>query len=376
MVIAPNAYKGTLTAPDAARAIRQGVNSVWPDAICQIVPLADGGDGFLDTLLAAPGSEQFSCQVTGPMKMPASARVGWVGGSAARLAAVELAEASGLVLIGSPSPETALGATTRGLGELILTALTRGATRVLVGLGGSASTDGGAGLAEALGFRLLDRTGQAIGPGGKGLLELDRIDSAAASPLLQGADLVAAYDVDSPLLGPLGAAAVFGPQKGADSTTVAALERGLSRWAEVVERDLMLPRLDTQPGMGAAGGTGFGLATVAGALLEPGVSLVANFVGLDRALDQAELVITGEGRFDRGSLAGKVTGEVLRRAATRHLPCLVVSGSADPEAVLAARALGGAVKSISSGEAAPPSLSGKLAFAQLRTASRQACLEL
>jgi glycerate kinase len=376
VVIAPNAFKGTMTAPDAARAISQGVVQAWPGIICRAVPMADGGDGFLDALIALPGSDQFRCQVPGPLLEPVWARVGWPGGGAGRTAVVELAGSCGLSLVKHPSPHSAGRASTRGLGELILAALSQRANRVLVGLGGSASTDGGAGLAQALGFQLLDRNGAPIRSGGSGLIDLDRIEVADASSLLRDSNLVAACDVDSPLLGPLGAAATFAPQKGADQKTVQLLERGLARLAQIVERDLHLPPNGSQPGMGAAGGTAFGLAAFGGAHLESGVSLVASWVGLDEALDGTELVITGEGRFDEASLRGKVTGEVLRRAAARSLPCIVVAGSSVPSAVEWARGLGGRVILTSSAGDPTIALTRQAAFSQLREAARQGCLEL
>jgi glycerate kinase len=376
VVIAPNAFKGTLTSPEAARAIGQGVVQVWPGATCRAVPLADGGDGFRATLLLAPGSKKLRFRVPGPFLEPVSAAVGWPGGQPGRVAVVELADCCGLSRVEHPSPDSSLRASTRGLGELILAALANQAERVLIGLGGSASTDGGAGLGQALGFRLLDRDGQPIRPGGIGLIDLDRIDRAGASPLLRDKELLAACDVDSPLLGRLGAAVTFSPQKGADPPTVGLLERGLARLAQIVERDLQLPPIESEPGMGAAGGTAFGLAAFGGARLESGVSLVASWVGLDDALDRAQLVITGEGRFDLASLRGKVTGEVLRRAASRQLPCVVLAGSAESEAEQAARELGGRVVLTSARGGLPGGLTRRAALRELREAAKWACLKL
>lgn len=372
-MIAPNAFKGTLTAADAARAIGEGVRQAWPRATCRAVPLADGGDGFLDTLLGRPGSEQFDLQVAGPLLEPVLTRVGWLGGEMGRTAVVELAGSCGMNLLDHPSADTAGRASTRGLGELILAALEHQARRVLIGLGGSASTDGGAGLAQALGFHLLNRAGEPIGPGGRGLIELDRIDVSGASHLRQDVEFVAACDVDSPLLGPLGAAATFGPQKGADRQTVGMLERGLERLCRIVERDLHLGAIESTPSMGAAGGAAFGLAAFVGARLESGVSLVASCVNLSGALDDAEVVITGEGRFDQASLLGKVTGEVLRRCAARRLPCLVLTGSTVPAAEESARKLGGRVVLSSPGIGRGGALTPEVAFAELQAAAARAC---
>jgi glycerate kinase len=373
VVIAPNAFKGTLTAAGAARAIGEGVRRAWPGADCREVPLADGGDGFLDTLLCTPGSDQFNLQVAGPLLQPVLTRVGWLGGEAGRVAVVELAGSCGLNLLDLPSSDTAGRASTKGLGELILAALEHRATRVLVGLGGSASTDGGAGLVQALGFQLLNREGDPIGPGGAGLIELDRIEVSGASPLLHDAEFAAACDVDSPLLGPLGAVATFGPQKGADRQTVGLLEQGLERLVRVVERDLPSGARESTPRMGAAGGTAFGLAAFVGARLESGVSLVASYVDLDGALDDAEAVITGEGRFDQTSLSGKVTGEVLRRCAAHRLPCLVLTGSTVPAAEESARQLGGRVVLTSPGSGRRGVLTRQVAFSELRAAAERAC---
>jgi len=374
-VIAPNAFKGTLTAAAAARAIGEGVAAAWPSAVCRALPLADGGDGFLATLLAATGGDQFRCRVPGPLLEPVWTKVGWPGGSGARSAVVELAGACGLRLVNHPSPDSAGRASTRGLGELIRAAVTRGAEQVLVGLGGSASTDGGAGLAQALGFRCLDHKGAPIGPGGLGLIGLNRIELEEGPPPLHQVHLVAACDVDNPLLGARGAAAVFAPQKGADRATVRRLEHGLARLAQIVDRDLHPSVSANQPGMGAAGGAAFGLAAFCGARLESGVSLVASGVGLDSALDQANLVITGEGRFDDASLHGKVTGEVLRRAAARGLPCLVLAGSSDRSAQELARKLGGQVVQISPEQGAPAGPTPRAAFSRLRAATTRACFD-
>lgn len=373
MVIAPNAFKGTLTAAAAARAIRAGVAQAWPGAECRSIPLADGGDGFLETLLGVAGSSQFQVQVAGPLQGTVWAKVGLLRERSEQVAVVELASSCGLSLIDHPSPATSLQASTRGLGELIVAALGRSARRVLIGLGGSASTDGGAGLGQALGFRFLDRHGESIATGGLGLTDLDRIEAPETSSLPQDGRLVAACDVDSPLLGALGAAATFAPQKGADPPTVLRLEKGLTRLAQLVERDLHISSLESQPGMGAAGGTAFGLAVFGRAHLESGVSLVAKWVGLDEALNQADLVITGEGRLDQGSFRGKVTGEVLQRCLQRQLPCLVLAGSADPWAERQALDLGGRVCLTSEAGGAPLTPTPETAFSLLREATTRAC---
>jgi len=376
VLIAPNAFKGTLTAPQAARAIDEGVVAARPSAFCRQLPLADGGDGFLETALAARAGELVQLQVAGPILDPVQAAYGWLPDAATAL--IELAQTSGLQLVTHPSPDTAARATTKGLGELLRHVLARRPATILVGLGGSATTDGGSGLASALGFRLLDRQGQPIGSGGVGLIDLDRIDASGADRHLGATELVAACDVVSPLLGPHGAAALCAPQKGADPATVQLLEQGLRRLDEVAARDLHGFGLGERPGAGAAGGAAFGLGAFCGARFEEGVSLVADLVGLDAALDEAELVITGEGHFDETSLSGKVTGEVLRRSAQRGLPCLVLVGDADPALDPAVREFGGWLVRTSpqQRDKAGAAITPEAAFSQLRAAGTRALLEM
>jgi glycerate kinase len=376
VAIAPNAFKGTLAATAACRAISEGVAAAWPEAVREEVPLSDGGDGFLETVVAAQGGTMVDCRVSGPLQEPVSARLGWVESRERRTAVAELARVCGLLLVRDPSPETAGRASTRGLGELLVVALRGRPRRLLIGIGGSSSTDGGAGLAQALGFRLLDRDGRPVPPGGLGLLELDRIEPPPFDLGLEGVEVVAACDVDNPLLGKLGAAAVFGPQKGADPAMVSRLDQGLARLAEVVSRDLGRRGLEDRPGMGAAGGTAFGLTAFLGARLERGVDLVAGVAGLDRALGEADVVFTGEGRFDAASLHGKVTGEVLRRASARGLPCVVLTGSADPEPERLVRKMGGLVVRTAPTAGTQSAPSRELATTELRAAAVRACREL
>ncbi len=376
VVIAPNAFKGTLTAAQAATAIREGVLQIWPQAECLELPLADGGDGFMETLLESQRGQVVRCQVSGPMLEPISSGFGWIGSSTEGTAVLELAAACGLILISRPTPETASQATTRGLGELLAAALERQPQRVLIGLGGSASTDGGAGLAQALGFQLLDRSGRQIPPGGRGLLELDRIEPPPGKASWSGVELVAACDVETPLLGPRGAAAVFGPQKGADPEMVERLELGLARLAEVVARDLGVTERESLPGSGAAGGTGFGLICFCGATLTSGFNLVAAMVGLDEALSRADVVITGEGRLDQASLRGKAVGEVLRRAAARGLPPVVLTGSVEPSVRAQLEGQGVLLLTTSAPDGAVAGLTAERALSELRSAAAKACLQL
>jgi glycerate 2-kinase len=326
VVCAPNAFKGSLDARAAAAAMARGVRAAGADPLP--VPVADGGDGTLDVLLGAAGprARVDVVRVTGPLGDPIEARLGWLEPGTA---VVELAEASGLRLV-PPGRRDALRATSRGTGELIAAALDAGAARVLVGVGGSACTDGGAGLAAALGIRLLDAAGRQIGPGGAGLAGLATVDAAARHPRLRACRVEVAVDVASPLLGPGGAAAVFGPQKGASPEEVEGLEAGLRRLAAVLQETGSVPAdLHESPGAGAAGGCGYGLAALCGAVLLPGAGLVADRVGLDTALAGAALALTGEGRIDASTTAGKAPVEVARRAARAGVACVALVGGVE-----------------------------------------------
>ena len=287
------------------------------------VPVADGGDGTLDVLLGAdPRSRVTRHRVTDPLGASVSARLGWLDDGSA---VVEMAEASGLRLIGRRKPDPRR-ATSRGTGELILAALDGGAARIIVGVGGSASTDGGAGLLQALGARLLGEGGRELGPGGAALRNLESIDLGGIDARLGTVPLHVAVDVRNPLLGPDGAATVFGPQKGARPTDVAFLEAGLDRFASVSERDAGAAGYAATPGSGAGGGAAFGLMLL-GAYRVAGASLVCDLVGLDVALAGAALVLTGEGRLDAQTSWGKAPAEVARRAVAAGVPCVAIAGS-------------------------------------------------
>jgi glycerate kinase len=289
-----------------------------------LCPVADGGDGTLDVLVAAAGTNARYQEVvvTGPLGRRRRARLGWVGET---VAVVEMAEAVGLRLLpaGRRRP---LQAGSRGAGELIRAALDGGARRVIVGVGGSASTDGGTGILIALGARLLDAHGRELPPGGGALRRAVRLDLSGLDQRLATTRIDVAVDVRSPLFGPTGAAAVFAPQKGATLDEVVELDEGLRRWAAVAEGAGALPGTDLLEGAGAAGGSGFALAVV-GARLVPGAALVCDETGLDAALPGAGVVITGEGRLDSQTSEGKAPAEVARRSARAGLPCVAVCGS-------------------------------------------------
>ncbi len=371
VVIAPNAFKGTCSALEAARAIARGVADVWPAAPVRLAPMADGGDGFAEVLRRATGGRGQRHRVQGPLGRPAIGAMAWLGGRHRGTVAIELATASGLRLVGRPTPTTAARASTTGLGELIARALDQGARRILVGVGGSASTDGGAGLATALGYRLLDARGRALPPGGGALRRLAGIDADQRHPGLAAVEVLVACDVDTPLLGRHGAAAVFAPQKGADPATVRALAAGLARLARVVARDLGVGG-GGAPGMGAAGGSAFGLHAFCGGRLVPGAALVADLTEIDAALRGARVALTGEGRFDAQSLRGKAPLEVMRRAAAAGVPRVLLAGAVEPAAERALADLGGACLVLGDG---PQSLAAarRETPAALRRAAARAC---
>lgn len=320
VVIAPDSFKGSLPAAAVAAALAAGWQAARPgDEVCPI-PLADGGEGTLNVLAAAiPAARWHQARVTGPAAQPVDRAqpvdCPWLmlpDGTAA----VELAAASGLPLLSQPDP---LGAHTIGLGEVIGCALTAGARQVTVALGGSASTDGGTGALAALGARFLDAAGRPLPAGGGALRDLAAADLTGLRPPPPGG-VSCLSDVRAPLLGPAGAAAVFGPQKGASPAQVALLDAGLARLAGLLGGD------PAAPGAGAAGGTGYGLAAGWGALITPGAPWLGRLAGLDQALAGAGLVITGEGRYDQSSGTGKVAGAVFAAAAAAQVPAALVAG--------------------------------------------------
>jgi glycerate 2-kinase len=323
VVVAPDAYKGTLDAPAAAAAVASAWLEARPGDEVLIRPMADGGEGTMAAVHAARGGRIVDVgPVTGPVGTPASAP-GRVLMLPEGTGVVELATCAGLPLLAHPAPLTA---TTRGLGETCARALDLGIGRLVVALGGSASTDGGAGLLTGLGARLRDRSGADVPPGGAALAHLDYLDlTCLRPPPPHGVEVL--VDVAAPLLGPAGAAAVFAPQKGATGADVIALEAGLTRWAAV------LGGRPEAPGSGAAGGTGYALAAAWSGRLTSGSAAVADLTGLDAALDGADLLVTGEGRLDATSWRGKVVGELVTRAAARGVDVLALPGQAGPDAI-------------------------------------------
>jgi glycerate kinase len=322
IVVAPNAFKGSMSAARAALAMEQGIRQAFPAAEVLRVPVADGGDGLAEVLREALGGEARVATVSGPLGAPVQATFCHVPGLG--LAVVEMAAASGLALL-APQDRDPTRTSSYGTGELIRAALDLGARHLVVGIGGSATNDGGVGMAAALGVRFLNAFGEEVAPVGGALGRICRIDPGGLDPRLAAVRCEVICDVDNPLLGPLGAARVYGPQKGASPAQVEALEAGLARLADVIERDLGLD-VRGLPGAGAAGGLGAGLHAFLGARLRPGADLVLDLVGLDAGLAGAELVITGEGRIDAQTAFGKAPAAVARRARSLGIPCLAIAG--------------------------------------------------
>jgi glycerate kinase len=319
VLICPDKFAGTLSADAAAAAIAAGWNRAAPDDGTVLRPLSDGGPGFLDVLAAALDARRIPVPTVDPLGRPAEGAVLLAGPTAY----LESAQACGLHLLAGARLDPMI-ATSYGVGALVATAVEAGARQIVIGLGGSATNDAGAGLLAALGAAPLDRAGYALPYGGAALLDVAALGGA---PRLRDAVLVAATDVDNPLLGPAGASAVYGPQKGATPADVAILDAALERFAAVLERDLATcpPGLARLPGAGAAGGLGAAVLALGGRCVS-GIDLVRRLTGLDAALDGADLVLTGEGSFDTQSLRGKVVAGVAAGARERRLPCLVLAG--------------------------------------------------
>lgn len=322
IVVAPDSFKGSASAREVAEALATGLRRALPEATVETVPMADGGEGTVEAMVVATGGRFVDVEVTGPLGEPVTARFGMLGDG--KTAVVEMAAASGLPLV-PPARRNPLVTTTYGTGELIRAALDRGARRIVIGIGGSATVDGGVGMAEALGARFLDAHGRRLEPGGGALVRLERIDLASLDPRVRQTELLVACDVSNPLYGPDGAACVFGPQKGATPEMVAVLDAGLRRLADVIRRDLGVD-VSALPGAGAAGGLGAGLVAFCGARLRPGVELVIEAVDLPARLQGADLVVTGEGALDRQTRFGKTPAGVGRLARRLGIPAVAVVG--------------------------------------------------
>ena len=323
VLLCPDSFKDALSAEEAAKAMAQGIQRAAPNAITQLCPLADGGEGSLDALIAATHAERRTLTVQDARGRPRQAAWGWL--SEQRTAFIELAEASGLQHL-TRAERNALHTTTFGVGELFLAALDAGATHALLLLGGSATNDAGAGMLQALGATLLDAQGQPLPPGGAALQQLATLDLSTLDPRLADLRVEAAVDVDNPLLGERGASAVFGPQKGATDADVATLDRALGHFADLTAK--ALGKDDRAlPGAGAAGGMGFAAHCFLNAALTPGIEMIMQQANFAQLLNDADVVITGEGRLDGQSLAGKTPIGVSRAAKRQSKPVIVLAGS-------------------------------------------------
>jgi glycerate kinase len=323
IVIAPDSFKESLSALEVANAVEKGFREVFPEAEYVKVPMADGGEGTVQSLVDATGGRIVETEVTGPLGERVSAFFGMLGDG--KTAVIEMAAASGLHLV-PREKRNPLVTTTRGTGELILAALDEGAEHIIIGIGGSATNDGGAGMIQALGGRLLDQYGKEIGPGGGSLSELADIDLSGLDVRLKHVKIEVACDVDNPLTGPKGASAIFGPQKGATPEMVATLDKNLQHYADVIERVLGKQVKDI-PGAGAAGGLGAGLLAFLQAELKRGVEIVLETVKFHERIQDASLVITGEGRIDGQTIFGKTPIGVAKAAKRYNIPVIAIAGS-------------------------------------------------
>lgn len=322
VLIAPDSFKGSASSREVGDYLEQGVRRVLPNARVKKFAIADGGEGTLDAIVSARDGEVIELEVTGPIGEKVHARYGMFDG---HVAVIEMAEASGITLI-EQNAENALRASTFGVGETVLNAIGCGADRVLIGLGGSATSDGGVGMAKALGVRFLDVAGQDIPCGLEGLGKLASIDCSGMDPRVEAVEFAALTDVTNPLTGPKGAVRVYGPQKGLEQAGMGELDTWMQRYAALAARALGRD-LSDEPGTGAAGGLGFALAAFCGARIERGIEFVLDTIRLDDAMEGVDLVITGEGRMDAQSAFGKAPVGVARRAARRGIPVVAVVGS-------------------------------------------------
>ncbi|HGP0981495.1 TPA: glycerate kinase [Klebsiella aerogenes] len=323
IVIAPDSYKESLSALDVATAIETGFREIYPHAEYVKVPVADGGEGTVEAMVAATQGHIVQVSVTGPLGEPVNAFYGLSGDM--RCAYIEMAAASGLESV-PPTRRNPLLTTSWGTGELIRHALDAGVSQIIIGIGGSATNDGGAGMAQALGAKLLSAGQQQIAPGGGALETLARIDLSELDPRLAGCRIDVACDVTNLLTGPQGASAVFGPQKGATAAMIERLDRGLQHFAQIIDRDLDIDVLSLEGG-GAAGGMGAALYAFCGANLRPGIEIVTDALGLADLVADADLVITGEGRIDSQTIHGKVPVGVAKVAKRFNVPVIGIAGS-------------------------------------------------
>jgi len=321
IVVAPDSFKGSLTAVEVSDAIEQGVREIFPEAEIVKIPMADGGDGTVQCLVNATGGEILKEKVTGPLGNEVLASYGILGDK--KTAVIEMAEASGLTLV-PENKRNPLITTTYGTGQLIKSALDQGCRKMIIGIGGSATNDGGAGMVQALGVKLLDKNGEEIGFGGGELKKIFRIDTKYLDNRLYETKVLIASDVSNPLCGSKGASRIYGPQKGATPEVIKELDESLAYFAEIIKRDLHKNVKDI-PGAGAAGGLGASLIAFLNAELKPGIDIVIEIVKLEQAIKDADLVITGEGKIDSQTIYGKAPIGVAKIAKKYNVPVIAVA---------------------------------------------------
>lgn len=330
IVIAPDSFKGNLTSLEVAVSIEKGIRRVLPNATCVKIPMADGGEGTVQSLIDAAGGKLVRKRVKGPAGKTVTACYGWLPGK--KTAVIEMAEASGLPLVKGPT-KNPLKTTTYGTGQLMLDALDRGAEKIIIGIGGSATNDGGVGMAQALGVRFMNARGRGIKePGSGGMLaRIQAIDATGLDARISQVKILVACDVKNPLYGKQGAAHVFGPQKGATPKMVAVLDANLKHLGRLIKRDLKKD-VARMPGAGAAGGLGAGLVAFAGATLKSGVDIVLRTTELEKYVKGADLVITGEGKVDFQTAFGKTPSGVARAAKKHRVPVVAIGGALSDDA--------------------------------------------
>ncbi len=325
ILIASDSFKGAASALEVCNAIESGIKQVCPKVETIKIPMADGGEGTVDSLIAATKGSLITKVVTNPLGGKVKAKFGILGDN--KTAVIEMAEASGLPLV-PVEKRNPLKTTTRGTGELIKSALEKGTKRFIIGIGGSATVDGGAGMAQALGAKLVDKRGKEIGFGGGSLSKLFKIDISSMDKRIKACDFEVACDVNNPLCGTKGAAYVYGPQKGVAKIQIPVLDRALSHFAYVIRRDIGV-EVENLPGAGAAGGLGAGLVAFLGARLKSGIELVIEASGIEKHIQNADLVITGEGKIDGQTIFGKTPIGVAKLAKKYGKPVIAVCGMVD-----------------------------------------------
>lgn len=329
VLVAIDSMKGSISSRDAAAAVKAGILSVSSEAQVDWVPVADGGEGTVETLVSGLGGELIQVNVTGPLGEPVQAAYGWLPQQ--QTAVFEMAQASGLPLV-PPEKRNPLHTTTRGVGEMLLDALDRGYRRMIIGIGGSATNDGGLGMLSALGYQFLKEDGTPVSPGAAGLSELSSIRTGSVLPELPACSFRIACDVTNPLCGPNGCSAVYGPQKGASREDIVNMDRWMQAYAVLTARQF--PHADpTVPGTGAAGGLGFAFLSYMNAVLEPGASIVLEETSLESFIRDSDIVITGEGRLDGQTAMGKAPIAVARLAKKYGKPVFAFSGCVTPDAI-------------------------------------------